>query len=78
MLLITMKKNESKLDRIIRSFIGVIAVAVGIILYFTLSNPVNLILLIVLVVIGGIALFTAATGFCGLYTLFNISTLKSE
>ena len=78
MLLITMKKNESKLDRIIRSFIGVIAVAVGIILYFTLSNPVNLILLIVLVVIGGIALFTATTGFCGLYTLFNISTLKSE
>lgn len=75
---ITMKKNESKLDRIIRVFVGIISVAVGIILFFTLGSPLNLILLIVLAVIGGIALFTAATGFCVLYALFKISTNKSE
>ncbi|MCE7742811.1 MAG: DUF2892 domain-containing protein [Candidatus Heimdallarchaeota archaeon] len=73
-----MKKNESKLDRIIRAILGTIFVAVGIVLYFTLGNPLNLILLIILVVFGAVALFTAATGFCGLYKLFNISTIKTE
>ena len=71
-----MKKNESKLDRIIRLILGLIFVGVGIALYFVLGAPLNLILMIILVVFGAIALFTAATGICGLYALFGISTLK--
>ena len=71
-----MKKNESKLDRIIRVIVGLILVVVGIMLYFTLGNPLNLILLIVLVILGAVALFTAATGFCAIYALFKISTNK--
>ena len=73
-----MIKNESKLDRVIRVFVGLISVLVGIILYFTLGSPLNLILLIVLLVVGVIALITAATGFCAIYALFKISTKKSE
>ncbi len=73
-----MKQNESKIDRIIRLILGLIFVGVGIALYFVLGSPANLILLIILVVFGAVALFTAATGFCALYALFNISTLKSE
>jgi hypothetical protein len=73
-----MKKNESKLDRIIRLVLGLIFVGVGIALYFVLGTPLNLILMIIFVVFVAIALFTAATGFCVLYTLFGISTLKEE
>jgi hypothetical protein len=73
-----MKKNESKLDRIIRLILGIIFVGVGIALYFVLGSPLNLILLIILVVFGAIALFTAATGFCAIYSLLGISTLKEQ
>ena len=73
-----MKQNESKLDRIIRVIVGLILVAVGIVLYFTLGSPSNLILLIVLVVLGAVSLFTAATGFCAIYALFKFSTNKND
>ena len=73
---ITMRKNEAKIDRIIRIILGLIFVGVGIALYFVLNDPLNLILMIILVIFGAIALFTAATGFCVLYKLFGISTLK--
>lgn len=65
-----MKKNESNTDRIIRAIIGIVLLA----LYFT--NTITGTWGIVGLVVGIIALVTAATGFCGLYKLFGISTRK--
>lgn len=67
-----MKKNESGLDRIIR----VILAAVIAVLYFTgvLSGTWA----IVLGIVGVILLITGLTGFCALYKLFGISTLKKS
>ena len=62
------KQNEGNTDRIIRLILGVILVAAG--FYF------HGVTAIVLWVIGGIALFTGATGFCLLYMPFGISTKK--
>jgi len=67
-----MKKNESGLDRIIR----IILAAVIAVLYFTgvLSGTWA----IVLGIVGVISLITGLTGFCALYKLFGISTLKKS
>lgn len=66
-----MKKNESTLDRVLRAVLGVAIVAVG---YYWATGTVS----IVLYVVGAITLFTAATGFCGLYKILGISTLKKK
>ena len=63
-----MKANEGKIDRIIRLVLGAGLVAGG----FFVSGVAA----IVLWVLGGIALFTGATGFCLLYMPFGISTNK--
>lgn len=65
-------KNESGLDRILR----VIFAAVIAVLYFTgvLSGTWA----IVLGIVGVILLITGLTGFCALYKLFGISTLKKS
>ncbi|MBG0785702.1 MAG: DUF2892 domain-containing protein [Anaerolineaceae bacterium] len=67
-----MKKNMSNLDRIIRI---IIAAAVAV-LYFTgvLSGTWA----IVLGVIAVIFLLTSLIGFCPLYKLFGLSTLKKS
>lgn len=66
-----MKQNESTTDRVIRAIVGVVLIWIG---WFYLGNNT---LGIVLDVIGVVALFTAATGFCLLYKLFgNFSTKK--
>jgi hypothetical protein len=65
-----MKRNESTLDRIIRVIIGIAALAVS----FVVVGPLK----IVLIVVAVIALFTAVTGFCLLYKLFGIATLKEK
>ena len=59
-----MKCNIGKTDRIVRVVIGLIVIAVG----YYLSSWWG--------VIGLLPIFTAATGWCGLYTLFGISTCK--
>ncbi len=64
-----MKRNESKLDRIVRAIAGIATVGAGFLLGGTLG--------VVLYVVGGVLLFTAATGFCLLYTLFGISTCRT-
>jgi uncharacterized membrane protein len=64
-----MKANESKLDRIIRAVLGAILLGVGILV---VKGTIG----IVLDVLGGILLFTAATGVCLLYLPFKFSTLK--
>jgi hypothetical protein len=59
-----MKCNIGKTDRIIRALIGLIVIAVGVYLKSWWGA------------IGLVPLFTAAMGWCGLYTLFGMSTCK--
>jgi hypothetical protein len=59
-----MKCNIGKTDRIIRALIGLIVIAVGVYLKSWWGA------------IGLVPLFTAAVGWCGLYTLFGMSTCK--
>ena len=63
--------NENKLDRIVRLIIGIFALIIG---YFMPSGIWQNIVYI----IGAIGLFTAFTGFCLLYNIFGISTLKKK
>jgi hypothetical protein len=64
-----MRKNEGTLDRIIRAILGLAMGAAG---YFYLSGAWA----IVAYVLAAILLFTALTGFCALYLLLKIDTLK--
>jgi len=61
------KQNEGSTDRGIRIVIGIIALASGL---FWLTGIAQ----IVAIVIGAVALITGIVGFCGLYTIFGIST----
>jgi len=59
--------NVGLTDRIIRGVLGIILVAS----IFFISN---MLLKVILGIFGLILLFTAITGFCGLYKVFGIST----
>jgi hypothetical protein len=59
--------NESKTDRIIRAVVGVIMLIIA---FWVVSGVAQIILWI----IGGILVVTAAIGFCPLYALLHIST----
>jgi hypothetical protein len=67
-----MKINESPLDRIIRSVLGV--------LFFVLSltGVITGSLGTVFMVLGAILLLTGAVGFCPLYALLKFSTNKAQ
>lgn len=65
-----MKRNMSNLDRIIR----IILAALFAYLYF--GGIVTGVLGIFLVVLGVVFLLTSIVGFCPLYALLKISTLK--
>lgn len=60
-----MKTNEGTVDRIARGIAGAAAVGVALVLGGTWW---------ILGAVGVVLIVTAATGFCGLYTLFGIST----
>jgi uncharacterized membrane protein HdeD (DUF308 family) len=62
-------KNESNVDRVIRIILGVLLLVLGIFVYKGTLG-------IILDIIGAISLFTGLTGFCLLYKLFGISTIK--
>lgn len=62
----TMKANVGSVDRIIRIVIGIIILAVG----FQYRSWWGL--------IGIVPLATGIVGFCGLYTVFGISTCPLE
>lgn len=63
-----MKRNEGTIDRVLRVAIAIAAVAGAAAVGFASVWG------IVLLVVAGIMLVTAATGFCPLYRLFGLST----
>jgi len=65
-----MKRNEGPIDRLIRAIIGLALILVS----FATAG----VLKIVLIVVGAVALVTAATGFCLLYTLLGLDTTKKK
>jgi len=65
------KKNEGSVDRIIRAIVGI---ALGVYAYLYLSETWQIIGYVIAVIL----VFTAITGFCGLYKLFGISTTKKS
>ena len=67
-----MKKNMNSLDRVVR----ILLAALFAVLYFTgtVTGTIGLVLL----VLGGIFLFTAVISFCPLYAIFGLSTCKVE
>ena len=67
-----MKKNVGTIDRIIRIILGIVLIGLGI--YF--QSSWGLVAMIVLVILGLIVLITGIIGYCGLYTVCKINTLK--
>jgi hypothetical protein len=63
-----MKVNVGLVDRIIRSFVGIGAAVVAVYLDSLWS--------IIPAIIAVVALVTAISGRCGLYTLFGVNTCK--
>jgi len=63
------EKNEGKIDRIIRFLLALIFFSLGALSFEGVIQVIFYILSVVM-------LFTSATGFCGLYKLFNINTNK--
>ncbi len=68
-----MKPNEGPVDRIIRAVLGAVLLIVGL---WPLGGVQGAAGGIVAAVIGAILLFTAITGFCLIYRLLGISTLR--
>ncbi len=64
-------QNESQIDRVIRFVIGIVLAVLG----FTMFTGV---IQIVMYVLAFVALFTSATGFCLIYKVLGISTLKKS
>ncbi len=67
-----MKKNVGSIDKVIRFLVAALIA----VLFFTkvITGTIGIILL----VFAGILVLTALVGFCGLYSLFGISTCKVQ
>jgi len=65
-----MKLNESNVDRIIRVVAGVV------LLYLGFGGALGGGLAVVADILGVVLLLTGAVGFCPLYAMFKLSTLK--
>lgn len=63
------EKNEGKVDRVVRFILGVVFLIVG--LFF-----VSDIFKIIFIFLSLVSISTSITGFCGIYKLFGINTLK--
>ncbi len=61
-----MEHNMGNTDRVLRALIGLVVIAIGV--YFKSWWGA----------IGLLPIFTAATGWCGLYTLLGICTCKAK
>lgn len=67
--------NESDLDRLLRGLVAAILVPAGLLLLGGFSGSL---LGLAVAVAGTLILATAVSGFCVLYRLFGVSTLKSD
>lgn len=65
------KKNEGTVDRYVRVLVAVLFASAA---YLWTTG----ILSVILYVLAAVMLFTAITGFCGLYTLLGMNTLKKR
>jgi hypothetical protein len=65
-----MKLNESNIDRIIRAVAGIV------LLYLGFGGVLSGGLGIVADVIGAVLLLTGAVGFCPIYAMLKLSTIK--
>jgi hypothetical protein len=71
-----MQCNLSRADRIVRALLGVVLVACGVSLaVFGGGWPLGL-LGVGLALVGGILVFSAWRGFCHVYKVLHLSTLK--
>ena len=68
-----MKKNEGTADRVIRVILGFILIYIG-----AIQMGLSGVLAYIVVLVGIILLITGTTGFCGLYTVIGINTLKKK
>ncbi|NOR60526.1 MAG: DUF2892 domain-containing protein [Methanosarcinales archaeon] len=68
-----MKKNEGTADRVIRVILGFILIYIG-----AIQMGLSGVLAYIVVLVGLILLITGTTGFCGLYTVIGINTLKKK
>jgi hypothetical protein len=64
-------QNESQMDRVIRFVLGIVLAVLGYTMFTGLIQ-------IVMYVVAFVALFTSVTGFCLIYKIFGISTLKKS
>jgi uncharacterized membrane protein len=65
-----MTTNVGSVDRIVRAIAGMAAVVAALAMDISGLGPV------LLVIVGGILLVTAAMGFCPLYRVLGVSTCK--
>ena len=68
----TMKANMGTADKIIRIILGIVLIIIA------LAVAMSTVLEIILLVVGIILLITSITGFCALYKLLGINTLKKQ
>jgi hypothetical protein len=67
-----MKKNVNSIDKVIRVLL---AIVMGILIF---TNQVTGVLAIVLGILAVVLLLTSLVGFCPIYALLNLSTLKKS
>jgi hypothetical protein len=67
-----MKKNEGKLDRIIRFILGIFCFYLG---YVVFSFGI---LSVLFYFFGFLLVITSLTGYCGIYSIFGINTNKKS
>lgn len=68
-----METNEGTVDRVIRVVLGSILIYTG-----AIQMDLSGVLAYIVVLVGLILLITGTTGFCGLYTVIGINTLKKK
>ncbi|KAF5423955.1 MAG: Protein of unknown function (DUF2892) [Candidatus Methanocomedens sp.] len=68
-----MKKNEGTADRVIRVILGFILIYIG-----AIQVGLSCVLAYIVVLVGLILLITGTIGYCGLYAVIGINTLKKK
>ncbi|MBN1877600.1 MAG: DUF2892 domain-containing protein [Anaerolineae bacterium] len=66
-----MKKNIGDLDKLLRTILGIYAMLFG---FLFLQNVAG----IIVGILGVVSLITGQIGWCGIYHLLNISTVKED